>query len=270
MRKKTRIEKLPAFFEERKWRSMHLSLALSLAFTIALPPTHAQTDERSGAQIVAAQCVKCHGEGLNGAPKIGDREAWGQRIAKNVGFENLVRSAIRGYGGMPPRGEQANLTDSELRSAIQYMYNPASAGANLIVEIARPVGEGPFPSRWSGGGMDFYLGFMPAQNLLQLPKGSPERTMHGGVPSGAGYYHVNVSLFDGMTRAPINDAQIKMQFEQRGLTSIETELQPMLSGLGSYGKFIKPQPETSYLITLHIARPGATRDVEAKFEHRFE
>ena len=94
--------------------------------------------------------------------------------------------------------------------------------------------------------------------------------MHGGVPRGAGYYHVNVSLFDEMTRAPINDAQIKMQLEQRGLTSIETELGPMLYSVGSYGNFIKPQPEIPYLITLHIARPGVTRDVEAKFEYRFE
>ena len=270
MERKTRIEKLPAFFEERKWRSMPLSIALSLAFAVALPPAHAQTDEQSGAQIVAAQCVKCHGEGLNGAPKIGDREAWGLRIARNVGFENLVRSAIRGYGGMPARGEQANLTDSELRSAIEYMYNPASAGARTILEIARPVGAGPFPSRWSGGGMDFYLGFMPAQNLLQLPKGSPERTMHGGVPSGTGYYHVNVSLFNEMTRAPINDAQIKIRFEQRGRAGTETKLQPMAVGVGSYGNFIKPRPETPYLITLHIARPGATKEVEAQFEHRFE
>ncbi|NNK14863.1 MAG: hypothetical protein HKP52_11550, partial [Desulfofustis sp.] len=164
----------------------------------------------------------------------------------------------------------ANLTDSELRSAIEYMYNPAGAGANPILEIAKPVGAGPFPSRWSGGGMDFYLGFMPAQNLLQLPKGSPERTMHGGVPSGAGYYHVNVSLFNEITRAPVNDAQIKMQLEQRGRTGIETKLEPMSIGVGSYGNFIKPQPDTSYLITLHIARPGAAGDVEAKFEHRFE
>ena len=87
--------------------------------------------------------------------------------------------------------------------------------------------------------MDFYLGFIPAQNLLQLPKASLERTMHGGVPSGAGYFHVNVSLFDESTRAPINDAEIEIQFEQRGLTSVQTELQPMLNGLGSYGNFIK-------------------------------
>jgi cytochrome c5 len=248
----------------------HLSLVLSLAFALAFPATHAQTGERSGGQIVAAQCVECHGEGLNGAPKIGDREAWAQRIARNVGFDNLVLSAIRGYAGMPSRGDQANLTDSELRSAIQYMYHPAGAVAKPTLEVARPVGEGPFPSRWSGGGMNFYLGFMPAQNLLQLPEGSPERTMHGGVPSGVGYYHVNVSLFNEMTNAPINDAQIRIQLQQRGLTSIETKLEPMLNGVGSYGNFVKPQPETPYLIILNIARPGPTSDVEARFKHRFE
>ena len=364
MRKQIRIEALPKSLGERKWRPTQLSYALFLVFTLVLLPTHAQTDkrsgkdlvdsicaechatgvdgapkigdteawgnrasqglssltlhalegirkmpahggrpelsdleiaravtymvnlsggtwvepthleelsdERSGAQIVAAKCSKCHGEGLNGAPKIGDREAWGQRIAKNLGFENLVHSAIRGYGGMPPRGDQANLTDSEIRSAIRYMYHPAGAPAKPPLEIARPVGAGPFPSRWSGGGMDIYLGFMPARNLLQLPKGSPERTMHGGVPRRGGYYHVNVSLFDEMTRAPVNDAQIEMHLEQRGLTSIETELEPMLNGVGSYGNFIKPQPETTYFIALHIARPGVPRVVEARFEHRFQ
>jgi len=362
MRKITRIERLTTFFGARNWKLMHRSLVLSLAVLFALPPTHAQTDqlsgkdlvetvcaechatgvdgapkigdveawsnrasqglsgltlhalegirnmpahggrpdlsdlaisravtymvnrsggnwveptsfeglskEQNGALIVAAQCVKCHGEGLNGAPKVGDREAWGQRIAKNAGFENLVHSAIRGYGGMPPRGDQANLTDNEIRSAILYMYYPAGAAAKPILEIARPVGAGPFPSRWSGGGMDIYLGIIPAKYLLQLPKGSPERTMHGGVPRGAGHYHVNVTLFHEMTRAPIDNAKIEIQLEHGGLTV--AELEPMLSAAGSYGNYIEPQPETPYRITIRIARPGLTRDVGAIFEHRFE
>jgi hypothetical protein len=43
----------------------------------------------------------------------------------------------------------------------------------------------------------------------------------------------------------------------------------MLLG-GSYGNYVKPQPGTSYLITLYIKRPGATRTVEAKFKRMFE
>ncbi len=77
--------------------------------------------ERSGEQIVQAQCHKCHEAGIGGAPKIGDRGAWAPRLAH--GLDALVRSAINGHGGMPARGGMVNLTDAELRSAIVSMYS---------------------------------------------------------------------------------------------------------------------------------------------------
>jgi cytochrome c5 len=77
--------------------------------------------DRSGKDVVALQCVKCHGAGLNGAPKIGDRAAWIPRGAH--GIEALTRSAINGHGGMPSRGGLANLTDNEVRNAVVYMFN---------------------------------------------------------------------------------------------------------------------------------------------------
>lgn len=75
--------------------------------------------DRSGEEIVRARCADCHAEGKNGAPRIGDRDAWLPR-AKS-GFDGLVRSAINGHGGMPARGGLANLTDAEMRSAVAYM-----------------------------------------------------------------------------------------------------------------------------------------------------
>jgi cytochrome c5 len=78
--------------------------------------------ERTGAQVVKAQCAKCHQDGKGGAPKIGDRDAWSKRLSQ--GLDVAVRSAIRGYGGMPPRGAEADLTDAEVRNAILYMFNP--------------------------------------------------------------------------------------------------------------------------------------------------
>jgi cytochrome c5 len=83
--------------------------------------------ERTGEQIVRAQCSKCHQKGLNGAPKIGDRDAWTPRLKD--GLDPLVRSAINGHGSMPARGGLANLTDAELRSAIIYMFNKGTAPA---------------------------------------------------------------------------------------------------------------------------------------------
>src|SRR6266496_2710619 len=38
--------------------------------------TTAPAAERSGEQVVRAQCIKCHEAGVDGAPKIGDRTAW--------------------------------------------------------------------------------------------------------------------------------------------------------------------------------------------------
>ena len=81
--------------------------------------------DRSGKAIVEAHCVKCHKNGVKGAPKIGDRPAWIPRAAN--GIDPLVRSAINGHGGMPPRGGAAAYTDAELRDAVLYMFNEGAA-----------------------------------------------------------------------------------------------------------------------------------------------
>ena len=81
--------------------------------------------ERTGKEIVEAQCVKCHGTGVGGAPKIGDRAAWTPRVKQ--GLDVVVRSAIHGHGAMPPRGGMADLTDTEIRGAIVYMFNVGTA-----------------------------------------------------------------------------------------------------------------------------------------------
>jgi cytochrome c5 len=75
---------------------------------------------RTGEEVVKAQCFKCHETGKGGAPKIGDRDAWIPRLKE--GLESTVRSAMKGHGGMPARGGMADLTDSELRSAVIYLF----------------------------------------------------------------------------------------------------------------------------------------------------
>ena len=87
----------------------------------------AATPPRSGKQIVEAQCTTCHGTGVGGAPKIGDRNAWTPRVSK--GLDTVVASAVHGHGAMPPRGGMADLTDVEVRSAVLYMFNAGSGGA---------------------------------------------------------------------------------------------------------------------------------------------
>ena len=88
----------------------------------------AKAPDRTGKEIVEAQCVKCHGTGVGGAPKIGDRAAWTPRVGR--GLDVVVRSAIHGHGAMPPRGGMADLTDAEIRGAIVYMFNVGTTGTN--------------------------------------------------------------------------------------------------------------------------------------------
>jgi cytochrome c5 len=223
--------------------------------------------ERGGEQVVKTQCIKCHQEGLRGAPKIGDRQAWIPRMKQ--GLDNLVRSAIRGHGGMPPRGGQANLTDSEIRAAVLYMFNPAVAPARGATKSVEAPARAD-PNHKTVGGVEVFLGFMPAEALRSFPMDSVERTMHGGIPSGSGYYHVNVSLLDARTQAPINDANVEVRIERPGLSGASKALEPMAVGAASYGDYVKLEKKTSYLVTVRVQTPGSTRTIEAKFDHRVE
>lgn len=80
---------------------------------------------RTGEEIVKAKCFACHQAGLNGAPKIGDRDAWTARVKR--GLDSVVNSAIHGHGAMPARGGLPDLTDPEIRAAVIYMFTQSTA-----------------------------------------------------------------------------------------------------------------------------------------------
>ncbi len=80
---------------------------------------------RTGAQLVKAKCGDCHITGKNGAPKIGDREAWVARASN--GLDKVVASGIHGRGAMPARGGMADITDAEMRAAVVYMFTESTA-----------------------------------------------------------------------------------------------------------------------------------------------
>jgi cytochrome c5 len=81
-----------------------------------------------GQAVFEQVCVACHKEGLAGAPKLGDRKAWGPRIAQ--GFNVLVKHAINGFtgksGAMPPKGG-GSFEDVEVARAVAYMADKAGA-----------------------------------------------------------------------------------------------------------------------------------------------
>ena len=79
------------------------------------------SEPRAAKQVVDTYCIACHGVGMPGAAKMGDKEAWAAKLEK--GKEQVMANAIAGINAMPPRGLCMDCSDDELWSAIEYMAN---------------------------------------------------------------------------------------------------------------------------------------------------
>jgi cytochrome c5 len=77
----------------------------------------------TGEQLVAKVCSACHQAGMLGAPKIGDKADWGKRKSADGGLDGLVASALKGKNSMPARGGDPDLSDAEIKAAIEYMLS---------------------------------------------------------------------------------------------------------------------------------------------------
>lgn len=74
----------------------------------------------AGEQLVKQNCKVCHGQGINGAPIIGNKKMWEKRIAQGV--PTLVEHATQGFGLMPAKGG-SSLSDEEIATAVNYMVS---------------------------------------------------------------------------------------------------------------------------------------------------
>ncbi len=178
----------------------------------------------------------------------------------------LVRSAINGHGGMPPRGGMANLTDNEIRSALAYMLNPVPAAARPPPAAAAPAD----PNHRVVEGTEIYFGVTSAETLrAQHPESDAESEMHRGIPKGTDYYHVNLSLFDGETRSPITNADVEVRIADpvRGNQARTLDLM-VLGSAPSYGGYLRMPGRNPYTIDVTIRRPGAARPITTAFVFR--
>jgi len=91
--------------------------ALSIALLLLCSAANATAGD--GRLIYTQICRACHDTGVAGAPVVGDKTAWSARI--QGGIDALLQSALRGKGGMPPKGGNAGLSDEQIRDAVEYM-----------------------------------------------------------------------------------------------------------------------------------------------------
>ena len=93
-------------------------------------------------------------------------------------------------------------------------------------------------------------------------------TMHGGVPSGRGYYHVNVTLHDAITKAEIRDAVVDARVAS-ALSGQTKRLETMqVNQATSYGSYFRLVGRDPYIVTVEIRRAGQARPIMARFDLR--
>ncbi|TRY29616.1 cytochrome c5 family protein [Aliiglaciecola sp. M165] len=79
----------------------------------------AEKTPHPGEQVWVNNCKVCHEVGLAGSPVFGDVNAWKKRIAR--GKASLYEHALNGWGDMPAKGGNPDLTDDEVKQAVEYM-----------------------------------------------------------------------------------------------------------------------------------------------------
>lgn len=201
---------------------------------------------RTGEQVVQAQCAICHTDGLNGAPRIGDRKAWLPRLSK--GLDAVVKTAIHGHGAMPARGGLPDLSDTEIHGAVVYMFNQGLPAAPATVAAA-PVD----PYHKVIDGTDVYFGIARADKAAAAAKGN---------------YHVNITIYDIKSQTAITNATVKVRVSD-GIAAEAKTLQPFAAdGALGYGGYFRMPGANPYTVTAQIQRPGAAGVIEATFEYR--
>jgi len=103
---------------------------------------------RTGEQVYQTVCKTCHEAGIAGAPKFGDKAAWATPIKQ--GFNVLIQHAINGLQQngkvMPPKGGNADLTDTEVSRAVAFMANAGGAAFKEPAAPAAPAAPAPVAS----------------------------------------------------------------------------------------------------------------------------
>lgn len=84
----------------------------------------------SGKELFEQTCSACHGAGIAGAPKAGDKTAWAPHLAH--GLPALYDHALHGFTGttgtMPAKGGRGDAPDALVEQAVNYMVSLVDPG----------------------------------------------------------------------------------------------------------------------------------------------
>ena len=119
-------------------RSLHLSV-----LCIALLAWSTQASAADGRKIYESVCAGCHNSGLIGSPKLSAKADWEPRLKK--GAAAIYTNALKGTPrGMPPKGGKSELSDGDVRAAVDYMVAQVGGMPKTVEKQApakQPVAE---------------------------------------------------------------------------------------------------------------------------------
>jgi cytochrome c5 len=120
-------QRIAPFTQEAVSGQDNAALAIKPDAGSAQPAGGAAELPKTGEALFQQTCSACHGAGIAGAPKAGDKAAWGPRIAK--GTPTLYDHALHGFQGtagvMPAKGGRTDAPDDLVKQAVDYMVGLA-------------------------------------------------------------------------------------------------------------------------------------------------
>ena len=96
-------------------------VVVAMAIPAAMPVAAAA--QGGGEGTYKSACSACHASGVAGAPKLGDKAAWGARVAK--GKATLYEHALKGFNAMPAKGGNTTLSDADVKAAVDFLVAQA-------------------------------------------------------------------------------------------------------------------------------------------------
>jgi cytochrome c5 len=93
-----------------------------------------------GRVVFNEHCLRCHEQGRDGAPVIGEAADWMARLDQPL--DTLIGHAIAGHGDMPARGD-TDLPDQDVAAAVAYVVDRTRQVVSTDIDSLPPTGAGP-------------------------------------------------------------------------------------------------------------------------------
>lgn len=114
---------------------MHTTIATRSGLALAALLAGFAASAQEGKQLYEQKCAMCHAAGVAGAPRPGNAADWAPRL--KAGKAAVYRNAVQGTPrGMPPKGGNADLAESAVRAAVDYMIGSAAAAKPAAPKVA--------------------------------------------------------------------------------------------------------------------------------------